>query len=159
MIGALVAEDLDDRAIRSDVALEDDEAAGFLDRIVDRDDHFLTGRLDRVGGFGLEGDAAGGHQIAAQLAAFDHPLGDQRGSAGFVEIGGSEASTRHHVADQRRAARDFVEVVDRQLDARFVGKREQVQDRIGRATAGGHSGDRVFECIAGQDVARLDARA
>ena len=41
--------------------------------------------------------------------------------------------------------------------AGFVGQREQVQHRVGRAAAGDDAGDRVLERLAGEDVARPDA--
>ena len=37
--------------------------------------------------------------VAAQVAALDHPLRDQRGAAGLVEIGGRVLAARHHVGD------------------------------------------------------------
>ncbi len=45
---ALVAGDLDDAALGGEVALEDDEAAGGLERVVDGVDDGLVGRLDGV---------------------------------------------------------------------------------------------------------------
>ena len=85
--------------------------------------------------------------------ALDQPLGDERRAAGLVEVGGGVAAARHQVADQRRAAGDGVEVVDRQRDAGLAGQGEQVEHGVGRAAAGGDAGDRVLERLAGQDVA------
>ncbi len=45
---ALVASDLDNAALGGEVAFEDDEAAGGLERVVDGIDDGLVGRLDGV---------------------------------------------------------------------------------------------------------------
>ncbi len=157
VIEALVPEDLDHRAIGGDVALHDDESTGRLDRVLDRDDDILTRGFDRVGSFLGEGATAGGFEIASEQAARDHALGDERGATGGIEIGGGVLAARHHVADERGALRDDIEIVDRQRDVALLRQGEEVEHGIGRATAGGDTGDRVFEGVAGEDIARADA--
>ena len=45
---ALVAGELDDAAVRREVAAQDREPAGRLQRVVPRDDDLLAGRLERA---------------------------------------------------------------------------------------------------------------
>ena len=45
VVAALVAGELDDAALGGEVAAQDRDAAGLLDRVVERADDFLAGRL------------------------------------------------------------------------------------------------------------------
>ncbi len=58
-----MAGDLDDAALGGEVALEDDEAAGGLERVVDGVDDGLVGRLDGVDGLFGEGLAGDGDLV------------------------------------------------------------------------------------------------
>ena len=60
---ALVAGDLDDAAVGGEVAVEDDEAAGGLERLVPVVDDDLAGSFDGGVGFGEEGLAADGGDV------------------------------------------------------------------------------------------------
>ena len=79
VVEALVAGDLDDAAFGGEVALEDDEAAGGLERIRPCADDGLVGRLDGGGGFFEERLAAdGGHVV--ELATLSRGVRRERGS-------------------------------------------------------------------------------
>ena len=52
------------------------------------------------------------------------------------------------------ARADAIEVVELELDARFVRDREQMQDRVGRSAQRHRDRDRVLEGLLGHDLAR-----
>jgi hypothetical protein len=52
---------------------------------------------------------------------------------------------------------DAVEVVEREVDLRLAGDRQQVQDHVRRAAEGHRDGDGVLERLLGEDVAGGDA--
>ena len=139
--------------------LENDEAAGLLQRLVDGQDDVLAGRLlcafCRLGD-GLSGDRDG---VAVEFAALKQSFGQQRRAAGAVHVEGDVAAAGPEVADQGGALGDLVEIVDAEFDAGLAGEGEQMQDDVGRAAGRGGAGDAVFEGFAGEDVARLDAAA
>ena len=56
------------------------------------------------------------------------------------------------VREQGRPRGDLVEPLQRQVDTRAPGERDQVDDRVGRAAQGGEHDDGVVERLGGQDV-------
>ncbi len=74
---ALVACDFDDAALGGEVALEDDEAAGGFEGMVDGIDDGLVGCLDGVGRFFGEGLAGDGDLAAVEQACFEESLGEE----------------------------------------------------------------------------------
>ena len=112
VMASLVAGELHDAALGREVAAEDRDAAGLLDRVVDRPDHFLAGRL--VGLVGLLADRLAGDRrgVLVQEAELLQALGQDGGAAGGVQVGGDEAPARLEVAEARGGLRDAVEVVD-----------------------------------------------
>ena len=137
---ALVAGHLDDAALGGEVALEDDEAAGGLERVVDGVDDFLVGGLDGVLGFFGEGLAGDGHLAAVDEAGAEETLGEEARAAGVLVVLGGVLAARGEVADERGAVADGVEVVDGEGDVVLAGDGEQVEDGVG-AAAGGAGGD------------------
>ena len=81
MLEALVAGDLDDAAFGGEVALEDDEAAGGLDGLVEGVDDDLARSLDGERGFFGEGLAGDGECGAVEQAGVDEALGEQAAAA------------------------------------------------------------------------------
>ena len=57
-------------------------------------------------GFIADRAAGDGQRVRVQQSGLEQALGDQRDTAGLVEIGGDEAPTRLEVAEQRRARAD-----------------------------------------------------
>ena len=151
----LVARELDDAAVGREVAAQDREAARRLERVVPRDDDVLPGAL--VGAVGDLAERAAvdrdQHPRATRPAA--HQLaGDERDAAGLEEVGRDVAAARLDVGDDRRARRDRVEVVDRELDPGLGGDRQQVQDAVRRASGRGDRGDRVLEGVAREHLTK-----
>ncbi len=72
-----MAGDLDDAALGGEVALQDDEAAGGLERVVDGVDDGLVGRLDGERGFFGEGLAGDGDLAAVEEAGVEEALGEE----------------------------------------------------------------------------------
>ena len=75
-----------------------------------------------------------------------------------MQLDGGEPTTRLEVAPQWCAATDPVDVIDRKLDPDLARKREQMQDRVGRAAARRHSRDRIVERAPGEDLRRTPIR-
>jgi hypothetical protein len=154
VVAALVAGELDHAALGRQVAAQDRDPAGLLDRVLDRADDLLARRLLRL--VRVPADRLAGHRrrVLVQQAEVLQPLRQDRGAAGGVQVGGHEPPAGLEVAQRRRRFGDPVEVVDVERDAGFAGHGEQVQDAVGRAAGGGDGEDRVLDRLAGDDVAR-----
>ena len=137
--------------------MQDDEAAGFLQRLIERSDDLLAGSFFRLAGFFGESSSGHGHRRSLREFSVEQALGDDRDAAGFVDVGGDVFSGRLQVREQRRALADFLEVVDGERDSHLARHRQQVQHGVGRSAGAGDAGDRVLERGAGQDVSRRDA--
>ena len=140
--------------------MQDRDAAGRVDRVVEPVDDVA---VDRVGvefaqvlGERLAGD---GERVAVQQALVEHGLHDDRDAAVTVDVVHDVLAERLHVGDVRRLVADAVEVVQRQVDLRLAGDRQQVQHDVRRAAERHREGDRVLERLLGQDVAGRDAQA
>ena len=112
------------------------------------------GASSRLAGVLADRPAGDGLGVLVEDARLEQALGDDADAARVVEVLGHEAAAGLEVARRRRGGGDAVEVVDVELDAGLAGEREQVQDAVGRAAAGGDRGDRVLQPLAGDDVAR-----
>ena len=128
---ALVAGDLDDAALGGEVALEDDEAAGGLERVVDGIDDLLVGCLDGVDGLFGEGLAGDGDQAAVDEACVEEPLREEARAACVLVVLGRVLAAGGEVADVRRAVADGVEVVDGEGDVELTRDGQQVQHGVG----------------------------
>ncbi len=159
VVTALVAGELDHAAVGGEVAAQDGQAAGRLDRVIERAHDLLAlGFLGGVGDF-ARGLAGHGDRVGVQEAGLLQALHDERDPAGLVEVGSDVLAAGLERAQQRRARADAVEVVDRELDPHLGRHREQVQDAVRRAAAHGDDGDGVLEALAGDDLARAQAPA
>ena len=81
---------------------------------------------------------------ACSMPSLQQALGEQRRAAGGVQVGGHEPAARLEVAQRGHALGDAVEVVDVQRHAHLAGDRQQVQDAVGRAAAGGATAAMAF---------------
>ena len=91
-------------------------------------------------------------RVAVHEPSLQQLAGDERDTAGGVQVGGDESPARLDVGDDGRARRDAVELVDGQVDAELVGDREQVQDAVRRAAARGNRGCGVLQRVARHHV-------
>ena len=154
-----MAGQLDDTAVGREVAAQDGEAAGGLERRLDRHDHRLARRLD-----GLVCDLA--HRAAVDVAgarvhevALAKLTGDQGHAAGVEHVRRDELAARLQAGHDRGAGGDLVELVDREGDVELAGDREQMQHAVGRAAARRHRRGRVLDRLAGDDVRGADVVA
>ena len=152
MAQAFVAADLGHASLGREVAVQNHQAAGFLQRLVQRRNHFLVRRFDGASCFSAQRLAAHRHRVLVKMFALQQTVRQQANSSGAVHIGSDKTPRRLQVGQQRRAFADFLEIVDVQGDAGLARDGEQVQDGVGRASGGGDSRDRVLECGAREDV-------
>src|SRR6478735_1763769 len=103
---ALVAGELDDAAVRREVAAEDCKAARRLERVVAGDDHLLTGPLERAVCDLLQRPPVDTGRLLVDETAAHELTRDERNTAGLEEIGRDVAAARLDVGDDRRARRD-----------------------------------------------------
>ena len=150
VLAALVAGELDHAAVGRQRAVQDRQAAGRLERRLERDDDLLAGRLDGVRRDLGDRPAVDGRRVAVEepgpLEQLAHDQGD---AAGLVHVGRGVAAARLHVGDDRRPVGDGAELVDVERDAELVGDRQQVEDAVGRAAGRGDAGDPVLERLRG----------
>ena len=149
-----MAGQLDDAALRREVAAQDGEPAGRLERGLDRHDDGLPRGLDDVLGdlaqrAAVDVAGAGVHQVA-----LDKLAGDERHAARVEHVGGDVLASRLQAGHDRRAGGDLVELVDRERDAQLPGDRQQMQDAVRRPARGGHGRGRVLDRVAGDDLRR-----
>src|SRR5262249_55809657 len=154
-----VVGDLDHAPLRSQVPLEDDEAALRAERVRERPHHFLAGSLLRGGALLLQGAAGDGQRRPVRVATFYQAPGQHRDAAGAVQLRSSEPPARLQVAQKRRAPRDAVEIVQGQVDAHLARQRDQVQDSVRRAARRGYRSGCVLEGSPGQDLRGPEVRA
>ena len=148
VVRALVARELDDAALGGEVAVEDREAAGRLDRVLDRHHDLLAGRLLGARGHVAERAAVDAVRAGVDEVALLQLARDEADAAGLVHVGRDEAAARLEARDDRRARGDALEVVERELDAELARDRDQVQDAVRRAAGRGHAGGGVLERVA-----------
>ena len=114
-----------------EIAPQDREAAGGLQRIGQGPDDLLAlGLYGRIRFF-ADGSPRDRNRFFIENPRLLQPLCNHTDAAGGVEIGRDEAPAGLQVREQRRAARDLVEVVKLELDAGLLSNGEQVQDTIG----------------------------
>ena len=84
-------------------------------------------------------------------------LGEQRAqSASVIEILHQILAGRSNVRDQRRAAREGVEPVDRERDAGTARERDHVHDGVGRTAECENRRDRIIDRRGRYEVARFE---
>ena len=149
----LQAGDLDQRAVGREVAFQDDDAAGRVQRVRGRANDFAVGRRrarELVG----ERPARQRERVAVQMAGVEQRLQHRRDAADAVQVEGEEAPAGLQVGDQRRAREHRGDVVEREAHAGLVRDRRQVQAGVGRAAGRGDRGAGVLERLARDEVAR-----
>ena len=99
------------------------------------DDDVLAGALVHRQRDLAERPAVDSARAGVRDAGLDQLACDEADSARLEQVGGDVAAAGLDVGDDRRARRDRVEVVERELDARLGGDREQVQHAVRRAAA------------------------
>ena len=137
VLAPLVARDLHDAAVRREVAAQDGQPSALRQRIRQRADDLLAGRLRRIGGVLGQSPARDRLRVAVQQPGLEQALRHQRHAARLVQVDRDEPAARLEVADERRLRRDGVEIVDRQRDARLARDRQEVEHAVGRAAAAG----------------------
>ncbi|MNL03013.1 hypothetical protein D3C87_1235380 [compost metagenome] len=126
----------------------------LFDRPVEGQDYVLAIGVVRhvfqVFGEGLAGD---GHGVAMQHAGRQHALHQRLNAADGHQLAHHVFAAGAQVGDHRGNLAQLDEVIQGQLDIHRVGHGQQVQHGIGRAGEGDHHANRVFEGLAGHDVA------
>ena len=110
--------------------------------------------VGQVLGDGLAGDR---EAVAVEQPRVEQVTQHDRHAADAIEVDHVEAAVRLHVRDVRDARRHLVEVVELELDTRFVGDRQQMQHRVRRSAERHDDRDRVLEGFLRHDLARTDA--
>src|SRR5262249_26692438 len=83
-------------------------------------------------------------------------LGDDRDAARGIDVGGNVLSAGFDIHENGGAGQDGLEIVDGEGHFGFARHGQQMQHGIGGARGAGDSGDGVFECFSGADVARAE---
>src|SRR5271168_3032382 len=109
MLEALVARDLYHAALRREIASQDDEAAGRLDRIADGADDLLSPRLRSVQRFLSQRLPGYVQATAVDQPGIDQAPGQQSAAARRVIIGGDILPARLQIAEQRSLIADPIE--------------------------------------------------
>jgi hypothetical protein len=143
---------LENGAVRTEIALENGQAAVGRDRCVETVDDLAIGVW---GGGEFLGESAAGNseRIAMETAATQQLAQHYRGATYFVDVASEISATGLQVADQRRAGKNNGDVVYVERDARLVGDGGDVQDGIGGTASRSHHCAGILECLSGDDVA------
>ncbi len=92
MAQAFVAADLGHASLGREIAVQDHQAAGFLQRLVQRRNHFLARRFDGGSSFGGQSLAAYGGHVPMEMLALQQPVRQQPYAAGAVHVGRDKTS-------------------------------------------------------------------
>ena len=150
----LVTGHFDDRSLRGQVAVENDQTAGGTARCVGLVDDVLVLNGRRRLHILLQSLTGDGHGVAVEQSGPQQPLGDQGNPAATVQVGHNVFAAGAHIGDVGRAAADAVEVGKFQVYFGLPGNGHQVQHRVGGAAHGHHRGDGVLKGLLGHDVPR-----
>jgi hypothetical protein len=128
---AFLAGQLEDAAVRREVAVQDGVATARLQRATDRMHHVLFVGARRGGGF-LEQAAAGDRGRVVQHVDGDQLLRHAAAAAGTKEFHRGIAAGWQQVGNDRRMHRGRLEVFQVPFDVGFARNRQQMQYRVGR---------------------------
>ena len=146
-------------AVRREVAFEDHQAAGRLDRVRRAAARLAARSLDRVARVVADGPACHGDGVSLEDAGVGQTLHDERDAACTMQVGRDVRPPGFRSASSGDLRADAIEIVDVQRHARFVGDREQMQDRVGRTAGRRNGGDGILDRGARDDLARPEAAA
>jgi len=149
---------LDEGAVRREVALEHDDAAARRDRLIGCADDVAV-RVWRAGAGLRQRRSGNGRRVAVQMAMGDERLHDGAHAPDRLDILRVVFAARLQVADQRRALEYRGHVVESEADAGFVRERGDVQRGVGRAAGGRDNGAGILQAPARHQVARQRAAA
>ena len=145
---------LHDAAIRRQIALEHDQRAGLVDRVVERPDDVVV--IDfRSGDVGADALARHGQGVGIEmfLDALQHALQP----AGVIEILHQVGlAVRPDVGDHRHLTADALEIVEADIEAGAPPDRHHMDDRVGRTPHGHGGGNGVFKGLPDQHVAGFE---
>src|SRR5262249_25196019 len=149
---------LNDRAVRREVASEPDDAAGGGERLVGGMDHVLV--LVPLHPLEVLGDRTPRHgdAVTVNVPVVEKRPHQEGNAASFEHVFGDITATRLQIRDIWSLFKDFRDIEEIELQPAFVRDRRQVQRRIGRAAGRRHHRGRVLERLAGDDVTWADAR-
>ena len=88
-----------DAAFRSEISFQDDESAGRLEWLLEPADNLLPRRFLGSGRLFGESASGNGDGIAAKQFSFKEALGDKRGAACGVKIGGDKTSSGFEICE------------------------------------------------------------
>ena len=147
-----------DASLRRERSGENRDAALRVDRVGEWVDDLAVGlrRVERVEVLG-NGVAGHGHAVAVDESGLQQLAHHNWHATDLVEVNHVVLAVRLGVGNVRHARPDSVEVVEAQIDARFVGDGQEVQHRVCRAAERHRDRDRVLECRLRHDLARPDA--
>ena len=152
---ALVSRQLHHAALGREIAAQDGEAPGGLERRLDGHHHLLPGRLRDVVGDLLQGATVHGGRGAVDLPLLQQLAHHQAGAARVVEVHRHVLATGLDVGDDGRALRDGVELIDGEGNAELTRDGHEVHHGVGGATRGG---DRCHGVVDGTPVDDVGGR-
>ena len=143
---AFLAGDFRDGAVGRQVAVEHGEVAVVLDRVVERPNDVWPGGI-AAGPRQVLGDSrpVTVRQSPCSRPGVEQHLQQRRDPADGDQLGHQVLAARLQVREHRHAIADAREVVERELHARRVRDREQMQHGVGRAAERDDDGDGVLE--------------
>ena len=142
----------------SDIAAQNFDMARFIDRLVPGLHDELRAVVDAADAFQVLSQRFAGHgrAVAVQHSQVEQSFQDGGRAADFVQIEHHIASAGFQVGEVRHFVADAVEVIERPFHFGLAGNRHQVQHGIGRAAERENERVRVFQGLAGDQVARPD---
>ena len=148
---AFLAGDLGHGALGGEIAAQNLDVPGLLDRVFQRLHHFLAG-------FQRRADAARFSASVLPVTVRQSPSSKPFSSRYFITAGVPPTLCKSSctywplgfkIGQVRHAVADLLEIVDRQRHVHRAGHRDQMQHGIGRAAQGHHHDHRVFESARG----------
>ena len=153
---AAVAGELDDAAVRREIAVEDRIAAARLDRIADRT-HYVLRRRCRRGFRVRKKTLAGDRRDILDQTGHLQCLHHQCGAALFEHFRRGVAAARLQVGDHRGIGARRFEFLQIETHAGFVRDRQQMQRGVGRTRGRRHRACGVAQRGQTQQLARRGA--
>ena len=146
---------LDNAAIFCDVAPQNGDTTGLRVRIVDRTDDLgiLIGHAFQILANRLAGRS---QQRQVEQVATGQLVHNSRDATCHVQLFDVVRACRCQMAQVGHLGRQLVEQFQIDVNASLVCDCQQVQNGIGRAAERHLTGQRVAECLRGQDITRLD---